>query len=622
MEKSDEPEQPISLGRQEFRRRRRPSQPMVDKSQQTDVTEKKKSVAVVQPPAPKSTASNGSISGSKGNYSAKEHESLRLSSQLQKTWIKRKHGMEMTDKSLQTETAVEEKVKAVLTDKTRTLEETPDGVRETASALPQSVPVVDIPSCRPLTHLIDRAQQTNCTGDWSQWNICPKDKVDKEQQTYFSELEITILPMPGSSLDKSKEETIPVAQEGSLPEVPLETEVMLTEKVSDAKLAVTAGEFSGEEQDLPAEVLSSEETHFDASLPSVPGAVSDVTNDQQILQGAEVAPSELPTEMVTVTEEMPVEVQNLTTDNVLETSGKVEPATAVESTDGVQPPPSEEASKGVPVEAQSPLDKQAVEEEVSEAIVKIIVEEFPVEEIFEGYQPLTEEAPEDKSTAEDQPLSAEDAPIEVASSEEALVEPQPPPTKEAPTEDIPIEVLPQPTEDTLIEDTSAEVPPPVEEASLEAPPPPPEETPVEVPSPPPEETPEEVPPPPPEETPEEVPPPPPEETPEEVPPPPPEETPEEVPPPPPEETPEEVPPPPPEETPEEVPPPPPEETPEEVPPAPAEETSVEVPPAPAEETPAEVPSPPNEETPTEFQPPFLETDPVEGLPLEEEVVTQ
>lgn len=215
MEESDEPEQPISLGRQEFRRRR-PSQPMVDKSQQTDAPEKMKPMTVAQPSVPTATLSISNISGSKDNYSAKEYEALRLSSELQQTWMKRKHGTEMTDKSLQTEASVEENAKAILTDETLTLEETPAGVGETAPEWPQTVPEVEIPTSRPTACLIERSQQTSCTGDWSVLNICPKDTVNKEQQTYFSELEITIMNMPGSSLIKTKEETIPVTQEGSL----------------------------------------------------------------------------------------------------------------------------------------------------------------------------------------------------------------------------------------------------------------------------------------------------------------------------------------------------------------------------------------------------------------------
>uniref|UniRef100_A0A8C8W718 Fibrous sheath CABYR binding protein n=1 Tax=Peromyscus maniculatus bairdii TaxID=230844 RepID=A0A8C8W718_PERMB len=573
---------------------------MVDKSQQTDVTEKKKPVAVVQPPAPKATLSIGSISGSKGNPSSKEYESLRLSSQLQQTWTKRKRGMEMTDKSLQTDVPVEEKV--LFIDKTLTLEEPPASVGETASELPQSVPEVEIPTNRPTTHLIDRSQQTSCTGDWNLLNICSIDKVDKEQQTYFSELEITIMSMPDSSLIKSKEETVPVAQEGSLLEVNgcLEIEVLSTEKIPDAIMPFTEGEFSGEIQALPADELPSVEAPVDISHLSVQGALSGKSDDQQKSQGAEVAPSEVPTEiLVALSQEVLAKVQNLATEALLESSGKVELADAEESTDGVQSLPSEEASKEIPVEVQPPLDEQAIEAVPAE-IVLVLDEKLPAEEVFEGGQPpSTEEVP------------AEKAPAEVT----------PPPAEEAPGEETSAEVPPPPTEDTLVEDIPAEIPPPLtEEAPAEEVPPlPAEEAPAEeVPPLPTEDTlVEEVPPSPTEEAPaEEVPPPPTEEAPVE------EEAPaEEVPPPPTEEAPaEEAQPPPPEEAPvEEVPPPPTEEAPaEEVPPPPTEE-------APAEEGPTEVPLPPAdgasaEMAPTEVQPPSLERAPLEGLPLEEEVV--
>ena len=53
MEEKDESEQSISAGRQEIRKRRQPSQPMVDKSQQTEVTEKKKQLSIPQSSGPK-----------------------------------------------------------------------------------------------------------------------------------------------------------------------------------------------------------------------------------------------------------------------------------------------------------------------------------------------------------------------------------------------------------------------------------------------------------------------------------------------------------------------------------------------------------------------------------------
>nr|XP_048271674.1 fibrous sheath CABYR-binding protein [Myodes glareolus] len=633
MEESDEPEQPISLGRQEFRRRRRPSQSMVDKSQQTDAPEKKKPTTVAQAPVPKATLSIGNISGSKDNYSAKEYESLRLSSQLQQTWMKRKRGMEMTDKSLQTEASAEEKAKAMLTDKARTLEETPAGVEETAPELPQSVPEVEVPTSRPIARLIDRSQQTSCTGDWSVLNICPKDTVDKEQQTYFSELEITIMNLPSVSPIKPKEATIPVTQEGSKFEVDgsLEIEVLSTEKVPDAMRPFTAGQFSGEIEALATDELPSEEGPGDISHLSVQGALSYEPYDQEYHPGAEADHKEHPIEIVVPFTDVFVKVHTV--------AGKEEPATAEESTDRVEPLPSEGAYK----EVQPPLDKQTLEA-VSAEIAEALVEEFPIEDVYEKDQlPSAEDAPEEVSPARVLSPTAEEAPARVLTppAEEAPARVLTPPAEEAPAEapPAPAEEAPAEAQAPPAEETPAEVPPPPAEeapaeapaassdkAPAEAPPAPAEEVPADAQAPPAEETPTEAPPAPAEKTPTEAPPAPTEEAsvealpaPAEEPPaeaqaPPAEETPAEAPPAPAEEAPAESPPAPADEASAEALPAPAEKTPAEGPPAPAEEAPAETPPAPAEEAPAESPPAPAEEAPAEAPPAPVEEAPVEAPP--------
>uniref|UniRef100_A0ABK0LS16 Fibrous sheath CABYR binding protein n=1 Tax=Rattus norvegicus TaxID=10116 RepID=A0ABK0LS16_RAT len=510
MEESDEPEQPISLGRQEYRRRRLPSQPMVDKSQQTEIGEKKKGMAAVQPPAPKATHSIGNIPGGKANYSGKEYESLILSSQLQQTWMKRKQGQEMTDKSFQTDTSVEEKVEVIFMDKA--LEENSASVGEIAPASPQGVSEVEIPTSRPPSLLIDRAQQTSCTGDWSLISICSKDKVDKEQQTYFSELETTVKSMPGSSLIKSKEETVPIAEDGSLVEIDgsLEIEVLSTEKIPDVVMSFTEGEISGELQAvpddeatvkaehffteetsiqapslaketsaaettaktpkefvdiqaLPADELSSTEPPADIRPPLVKGTLSEEPSDQQYPKGTVVAPSELPVEdLVPLSEEVLEKVQALAIDTILDDSGRAESTTVEEATGEVQPPLSEEITKEVPAEVHLPIATHSKE------IVIIIDKEFAIDEDFEDQPPFITEVAEDEATAEVQPPSAEDAPEEVAPSEVL-----PPPTEQGTVEHMTAEVLSPSTEVG-----PAEVPPlPTEEWPL---PPVTEESPAEV----------------------------------------------------------------------------------------------------------------------------------------------
>ncbi|XP_026252180.2 LOW QUALITY PROTEIN: fibrous sheath CABYR-binding protein [Urocitellus parryii] len=205
MEENDVPHQSISVGRQEIRKRRRTIQPMVDKSQQTEGTEKKKHQAVSQSTVPKAIFSIGNIPGSNGRYSAKEYEHFRVSSQLQQTWAKKKHGQKMTDESLQTETSVEKK-KVKSSDRPVGPKKKPAGVGKAGPELPEGVQGVEIiPSQYSIQFKIDRSQQTIYTGDLSVMSLPQVEKVDKEQQTYFAESKILIISEAGSSFTNSKE---------------------------------------------------------------------------------------------------------------------------------------------------------------------------------------------------------------------------------------------------------------------------------------------------------------------------------------------------------------------------------------------------------------------------------
>nr|XP_040131442.1 fibrous sheath CABYR-binding protein [Ictidomys tridecemlineatus] len=205
MEENDVPRQSISVGRQEIRKRRRTSQPMVDKSQQTEGTEKKKHQAVSQSTVPKAIFSIGNIPGSNARYSAKDYERFRVSSQLQQTWAKKKHGQKMTDESLQTETSVEKK-KVKSSDRPVGPKKKPAGVGKAGPELPEGVQGVEIiPSQYSIQFKIDRSQQTIYTGDLSMMSLSQVEKVDKEQQTYFAEPKILIISEAGSSFTNSKE---------------------------------------------------------------------------------------------------------------------------------------------------------------------------------------------------------------------------------------------------------------------------------------------------------------------------------------------------------------------------------------------------------------------------------
>ncbi|XP_048969079.1 fibrous sheath CABYR-binding protein isoform X30 [Canis lupus dingo] len=575
MEESDEPDQPISAGRQEIRKRRRLSQSMVDKSQQTEVTEKKKHLPISQSSGPKSTVSIGNIPGSKVNY-----ESLRVSSQLQQTWTKRKHVQDMTDKSLQTEAIVEEKKEEIRSvGETVVPEEKPAAVGAAVPEFPETVQEVEIPPSRHSIQLkIDRSQQTSCTGDWSMMNIPQKEKVDKEQQTYFSETEIVVIGQPDSSFSKSNEVVQKSESSGKLfiSEYP---ELLPSTSRDEEIRRISISKFLFSQQSKKGSLELSEDEQY------VLGDVSPTA--EEIFAEVQSLPDE------TTAENFPTEPQ----------PPPIEEAPTEEGLATIEPTLSEEAlSEGPPVEVQSPKVEEApVEvqifpaEEISTEEAPAKVESIPakeafLEEVYPEVQLTTAEEPPMRETEEFQPLLAETSPevqpppAEKAPAEEASDEVQPPLAETSPEVQLP------PSEKAPADETSDEVQPPPAETSSEVQPPPAEKAPAE-------EASDKVQPPPAEkapadETSDEVQSPPAETAPEVQPPPaekaPAEEAPDEFQPPPAEKAPAE-------EAPDEVQPPPSEK-------APADETSDEVQPPPAEKAPAE-------EAPDEVQPPPAETSP-------------
>ncbi|XP_048969081.1 fibrous sheath CABYR-binding protein isoform X32 [Canis lupus dingo] len=564
MEESDEPDQPISAGRQEIRKRRRLSQSMVDKSQQTEVTEKKKHLPISQSSGPKSTVSIGNIPGSKVNY-----ESLRVSSQLQQTWTKRKHVQDMTDKSLQTEAIVEEKKEEIRSvGETVVPEEKPAAVGAAVPEFPETVQEVEIPPSRHSIQLkIDRSQQTSCTGDWSMMNIPQKEKVDKEQQTYFSETEIVVIGQPDSSFSKSNEVVQKSESSGKLfiSEYP---ELLPSTSRDEEIRRISISKFLFSQQSKKGSLELSEDEQY------VLGDVSPTA--EEIFAEVQSLPDE------TTAENFPTEPQ----------PPPIEEAPTEEGLATIEPTLSEEAlSEGPPVEVQSPKVEEApVEvqifpaEEISTEEAPAKVESIPakeafLEEVYPEVQLTTAEEPPMRETEEFQPLLAETSPevqpppAEKAPAEEASDEVQPPLAETSPEVQLP------PSEKAPADETSDEVQPPPAETSSEVQPPPAEKAPAE-------EASDKVQPPPAEkapadETSDEVQSPPAEKAPAE-------EAPDEFQPPPAEKAPAE-------EAPDEVQPPPSEK-------APADETSDEVQPPPAEKAPAE-------EAPDEVQPPPAETSP-------------
>ncbi|XP_038442389.1 fibrous sheath CABYR-binding protein isoform X32 [Canis lupus familiaris] len=598
MEESDEPDQPISAGRQEIRKRRRLSQSMVDKSQQTEVTEKKKHLPISQSSGPKSTVSIGNIPGSKVNY-----ESLRVSSQLQQTWTKRKHVQDMTDKSLQTEAIVEEKKEEIRSvGETVVPEEKPAAVGAAVPEFPETVQEVEIPPSRHSIQLkIDRSQQTSCTGDWSMMNIPQKEKVDKEQQTYFSETEIVVIGQPDSSFSKSNEVVQKSESSGKLfiSEYP---ELLPSTSRDEEIRRISISKFLFSQQSKKGSLELSEDEQY------VLGDVSPTA--EEIFAEVQSLPDE------TTAENFPTEPQ----------PPPIEEAPTEEGLATIEPTLSEEAlSEGPPVEVQSPKVEEApVEvqifpaEEISAEEAPAKVESIPAkeafsEEVYPEVQLTTAEEPPIRETEEFQPLLAETSPevqpppAEKAPAEEASDEVQPPLAETSPEVQLP------PSEKAPADETSDEVQPPPAETSSEVQPPPAEKAPAE-------EAPDEVQPPPAEkapadETSDEVQPPPAEKAPAEGAPA--EEAPDEVQPPPSEkapadETSDEVQPPPAEKAPAE-------EAPDEVQPPPAE-TSPEIQPPPSEKAPADEPSDEIQhapaETSPEVEPPSAEEVPAEEAPID------
>ncbi|XP_032100742.1 fibrous sheath CABYR-binding protein [Sapajus apella] len=495
MEESEDPDQPVSARRQEIRKRRRPSQPMVDKSQQTDIKEKKKHMAMPQSSSPKATHSIANISGSKGNYPANTYKSLRISSELQQTWTKRKHGQEMTSKSLQTDIIVEEKKEVKLVEETVVPEEKSAGVRGAGIELPESVQEVEIPPNVPSVQLkMDRSQQTSCTGDWTMMNIPHVEKVDKEQQTFFSESEIVVISRPDSSFIKSKEGALKHTSSGKIlvSEHPVfQPATSSNEEIRQKSISRTS--FTRETKNGPP-VLLEDELKQEVTLPVV----------QEDSAAEKVAPAEIeppPTETFpaeiqpALVEESTAKAEPRTTENIYvqiepptEQTPAAEAATAdAENSVKVQPPPAKEAPLvEFPDEIQPPPAEETTAEEASAEIQFLAATEASVEEAPAEVQP----PPAEEAPAEVQPPPAEEAPAEVQPppAEEAPAEVQPPPAEETPVEETLAEVHSPAADEVPAEEApvDAQSPPadlllteelPIQEASAEGSPPPSEQTP-------------------------------------------------------------------------------------------------------------------------------------------------
>ncbi|XP_057576723.1 fibrous sheath CABYR-binding protein [Hippopotamus amphibius kiboko] len=520
MEESDESDQPVSAGRQEIRKRRRPSQSMVDKSQQTEVTEKKKHLSTPQSSGPKATLSIGNIPGSKFNY-----ECHRVSSQLQQTWTKRKHVHDMTDKSLQTETTAEEKKEIKSVCETVIPEEKPAAVGEAASEFPESVQEVEIlPSGHSVQLKTDRSQQTSCTGDWTMMNI--PQTVDKEQQTCFSESEIVVIAWPSNSFSKSKQgaqkrkssgkifvsehtesqpttssnEEIrlqsinralfipPTKNDAPLPledekGVPVEAQPPAAEETSAEVQLPLAEEISIEEVTAKVQPPPAEEAPLEVqSSPNEEAPGAEAPAKVEPIPAEEAFSEEPPVEVQPLAaEEPPVEIQPYPAEEAPGDEGpaRVEPTSAEETLlkeapAEAEPPPAEVAhaelhtspakkspAQEVP-EVQSPTAEEAPGEEASTKVQSPPAEDALAEEAPEVQSPPAEEAPAEEASANIQSPPAEEAPVE------EVPEAQSPPAEQVPPEEASANVQSPPAEETPAEEASANVQsPPGEEALAE-----------------------------------------------------------------------------------------------------------------------------------------------------------
>ena len=477
MEEKDESEQSISAGRQEIRKRRRPSQPMVDKSQQTEVTEKKKQLSIPQSSGPKAALSIGNIPGSKLNY-----ECHRVSSQLQQTWIKRKRVQDMADKSLQTETIAEEKKEEIkLVCEAVVPEEKPAAV-EVGPEFPESVQEVEVPPNRYSVQVkIDRSQQTTCTGDWTMMNFPQKDKLDKEQQTYFSESEIVVIGWLTNSFSKSKEGAQKRKSSGNifLSEHPeFQPTTSSNEEIRRPSISRTVS-ISPTKKDSPVPL----EDEKDVPVEVQPPAAEEISAEEQ-LPLAETTSEEVPVAVQPPpAEEPPLEAQPSPTEEAPgdEAPAKVEPTPAEEALSEkppaeeslveIQPSPVEEAAGDeAPAKVEATSSEETLLKEPLTEVQPPAAEEAPIQDTPELQLSPAVEAPAEEAPAEAEPPPAEEAPAEEAPevqsppAEEAPAEEPPevqsPPAEEAPAEEATEEVQSPPTEESPAEEAPAELQPP------------------------------------------------------------------------------------------------------------------------------------------------------------------
>ncbi|KAM6181644.1 fibrous sheath CABYR-binding protein [Erethizon dorsatum] len=479
MEKRDEPDQPISGGRQEIRKRRHPSQPMVDKSLQTEVTEKKKLIATQQSSGPKATSSIGHIPASKGNYSAEEHESHRISSQLQQSWTKRKNRQEMADKSLQTDTIIEEKKEINLVDETVVPEEKPADIREANSELPEQVQKVEIPTSKPSVQLkVDRSQQTSCTGDML--NFRQVEKIDRGQQTSFGGFEVMAISSPTSSFTKSQDAQKDKSSGNFFVSEHPEFQPETSNREEITQKSVDRASFTQDtKKDTP--VLLEDGSRPEVTIP--------VGEGSSVEKGASADIEDLPTEKTLAEvrpptgEQIPAEVQPLPAD---EATAKVEPSLAEETLAEAAIVTAEASAKELPLVESSPVEepllKKPPDQVGSPSTVVAPLEAFPAEiqlplaemSQVEVLPPIVEDAHEEAS-AKVEPTMAEETPAQVQSpsaqeafAEEVLAEIQPPSAEEGPTEEAPGEFQSPTFEEAPEEEAPAQVqPPPDKESPLE-----------------------------------------------------------------------------------------------------------------------------------------------------------
>ncbi|XP_007661035.2 fibrous sheath CABYR-binding protein-like [Ornithorhynchus anatinus] len=520
MDEGGERDEPISAGKQEMRRRRKLSQPMIDHYQQTDAIEKKKLGSARYSEA-RDTSSGQDVASkmSQTDHAPSGPEDIVLSSQLRQSWKRRKRVQDMVDEVQQTDKIQRERKKKPkkasppLTKKESVLDVPPEPVIEVPQVsqsddkeydevliqveekthVPElgeeeeqeevtREPEVEAPIPEPeeekeeevtgqpaeealleeekpeeepevplipeeSSFLINRSQQTSCTGDLELfYNASSKKMVDKWQQTNPSLTDVPKFvrhsrPASQASISKTPERAGPEAPAGEAAEAqgldhvrggPRKTSA--TPSAEGGGPETAAAETGAKPPETAAGVEPSE-----ASVPESPGeeAGQEASAVETVLHPAEEAAGKAPstasgalsakeagldTPVAHVDPEAEVPAESPAAETEGSASGAPPGGTNGDSSGAPVTPPQDEASPEAPAaEPETPsADTHSLGPE-GPAEAPVAEEETPV---AEGETPVVEEeapvAEEEIPVAEEEtPMAKEETPVAKEETPEA-----------------------------------------------------------------------------------------------------------------------------------------------------------------------------------------------------------